>query len=193
MFAGHFGLAALVKAREPEVPLWALLTSSQLLDIAFAPLYLAGIETLTATGSGGYGEQIITAPYSHSLVSALALAGVAGALAAWRWQRRTGVIIAGMVVSHWLLDLVVHHADLALLPGNAGGLPTLGFGLWSAQYVSMGLEAALVATGAALYARMRLGGATTRRALLAGSFVTLLLVATLVPDMLALLQGGQHG
>lgn len=39
MFAGHFGLAAAVKAKAPEVPLWVLMLSTQLPDIVFVPLY----------------------------------------------------------------------------------------------------------------------------------------------------------
>ena len=39
MFAGHFGLAAVVKAKSPKLPLWALMVSSQLLDIIFAAVY----------------------------------------------------------------------------------------------------------------------------------------------------------
>ena len=35
MLAGHFGFAAAVKSREPQVPLWALMLSTQLLDVFF--------------------------------------------------------------------------------------------------------------------------------------------------------------
>ncbi len=35
MFAGHFGLAAVVKAKSPKLPLWALMVSTQLLDVIF--------------------------------------------------------------------------------------------------------------------------------------------------------------
>src|SRR5262245_40217388 len=112
MFAGHFGLAATVKAKEPQVPLWALMLSTQLLDVVFVPLYLAGIETIQPIGRGGYGESIIHANYTHSLVGALLISVVAGLVAGWNWNRRSGLIIAAMVFSHWLLDLLVHRADL---------------------------------------------------------------------------------
>jgi hypothetical protein len=57
MFAGHFGLAAAVKAKAPEVPLWALMVGTQLLDLAFMPLLLSGIETMDQTSHGsGYGQ-----------------------------------------------------------------------------------------------------------------------------------------
>jgi hypothetical protein len=38
MIAGHFGLAAGVKGRERQVPLWALMLATVWLDLVFAPL-----------------------------------------------------------------------------------------------------------------------------------------------------------
>ena len=105
-----------------------------------------GIETLEpAPGtSGGYGSSIIHADYTHSLVGALVLAAVYGLVAAVPWGRRTGAVLAGVVFSHWVLDLVVHRADLPLLPGNAGGLPRLGFGLWQVPAASIVVELLIV-------------------------------------------------
>ena len=45
MTAGHFGFAAAVKSRSEEVPLWALMLSTYLLDIIFIFLASAGIES----------------------------------------------------------------------------------------------------------------------------------------------------
>ena len=70
MFAGHFGVAAAVKSKTPELPLWSLIVSSQLLDIAFIPFSLAGIERMEPVGDGGYGNMMIYAFYTHSLVGA---------------------------------------------------------------------------------------------------------------------------
>lgn len=155
MFAGHFGLAALVKGRAPQVPLWSLLVATQLLDIVFTPLFLAGIERIDPVPgtSGGYGHFVITADWDHSLIGALVISALAGWAAAWRWGRRNGAVIAAVVFSHWLLDLLVHRADLAVLPGNAGGLPRLGLGLWASPAIALALELALVLGGAYLYYR----------------------------------------
>src|SRR5690242_14143094 len=148
MFAGHFGLAAAVKSKQPTVPLWALMLSTQLLDVFFVPLYLMHIETMqpaSGTNGLGYGEAIIHADYTHSLVGALLIALCTG-LIAWRpWGRRGALVIAAVVFSHWLLDLLVHRADLPILPGNLGNLPRLGFGLWATPLVSIVLELLLIA------------------------------------------------
>src|SRR5439155_18766163 len=149
MLAGHFGLAAIVKSREPQVPLWALMLGTQLLDVFFVVLYAVNIEGFTNVPgtNGGYGNLIIHADYTHSLVGALAISIVAMIVAMILWGRRNGLIIGAMVFSHWVLDLVVHRADMPVLPGNAGDLPRLGLGLWSIQWLAAAAELALVLVG----------------------------------------------
>src|SRR5262245_8938668 len=156
MIAGHFGLAAGVKAWAPRLPLWALMLSTFLLDVVFIVLNVAGLEYITPADPArptGYGSALIHAYYTHSLIGALLIAAVAGTLAGWRWGQRGGIVIAIVVFSHWVLDLLVHRADLPLLPGNAGNLPLLGFGLWQIPMVSALLEFALNLAGAYLYYR----------------------------------------
>jgi len=108
LFAGHFGLAAAVKAKEPQIPLWTLMLSTQLLDVVFVPLFLTGVETMDPVAGEGYGEQLIHADYTHSLVGALLIAIVAGFFTMRAWGKRSGLIIAAVVYSHWILDLLVH-------------------------------------------------------------------------------------
>jgi hypothetical protein len=171
MIAGHFGLAAAVKAGRPAIPIWTLMLATAWLDVVFVPLYLSGIETVDGAG---YGGGVIHADYTHSLVGALVLAALFGAVAS-HWlgreaattgasplaggsatrnpRKETGLILGGVVFSHWLLDLVVHRADLPILPGNAGDLPTFGFGLWRLPAVSAVVELLMLAIGIGLYWR----------------------------------------
>jgi len=138
--AGHFGLAAAVKAKEPQVPLWSLMLATAWLDVLFVPLYIAGIERIEpapGTGGTGYGEGVIYADYTHSLVGALALGLLFGLIAAVPWGRRTGAV----------------RGDMPILPGNLGDLPRLGFGLWQIPLAAAAAELALVAIGAVLYGR----------------------------------------
>ena len=156
MVAGHFGLAAAVKAKQPQVPLWSLMLATAWLDVLFVPLYIAGIERIEpapGTGGTGYGEGVIYADYTHSLVGALALGLLFGLIAAVPWRRRTGVVLGAVVFSHWVLDLLVHRGDMPILPGNFGDLPRLGFGLWQIPLAAAATELALVAIGAVLYGR----------------------------------------
>lgn len=178
MVAGHFGLAAIVKARTPATPLWALMLATQWLDVVFVPLFVAGIERIepVAGTRGGYGEGIIYADYTHSLAGAIALSLIFGAVAAWRWGSRSGSVLGGVAFSHWLIDLVMHRADMPILPANAGGWPRLGFGLWRFPTASIVAELLLVIVGFAMYrgAAVRVAGdvsSTIRTAQLASLIV----------------------
>lgn len=149
MIAGHFGLAAGTKTGASQVPLWSLMLASVWLDIVFGLLATFGIEEIVA--GDGYGEAIIHAEYTHSLVGAVVLSVLLGAVASRWWGQRTGLVLAAVAFSHWLLDLVVHRADMPILPGNAGDLPRLGLGLWEVPEAAVVLEALLVLIGTYLY------------------------------------------
>jgi hypothetical protein len=208
MFAGHFGLAAGVKAidvalrrkgktdaiapsapQRQSVPLWALMLSTQLLDVIFALLLIPGTETFG--GASGYGQGWIRAYYSHSLAGALLIAIVAGTLAGRWWGRQGGLLIGATVFSHWLLDLLVHRPDLPLLPGNIGNFPLLGFGLWNTPAISIALEALLIVSGAAFYlsslfARTAHQPRGRRQALFTGGVMSGLLILALVSSVLGI-------
>jgi membrane-bound metal-dependent hydrolase YbcI (DUF457 family) len=155
MIAGHFGFAAAVKSREPEVPLWGLMLATQWLDVLFVPLVVAGIEGFTPVPgmSEGYGRVIIHADYTHSLLGALVIAALYGGAFAVRRGKRVGVVLGAVVFSHWLLDLLMHRADMPLLPGGAGNFPRLGFGLWRLPALAGIVELVLVVVGSGLYWR----------------------------------------
>jgi hypothetical protein len=189
--AGHFGLAAGVKAREQQAPLWALMLATAWLDVLFGPLFAMGIETLEVLPGGGYGNVVIHADYTHSVVGAAIIAAVFGLVTAVPWGRRIGIVLGAVVFSHWLLDLVVHRADMAILPGDIGGLPRLGLGLWKVPAAAALLELAIIAVGSYLYwrAAVTAAGAAGRdgvgRAHVLGGLVFGAGVAVLALDLLA--------
>jgi hypothetical protein len=196
MTSGHFGFAAGVKSVAPKVPLWALMLGTYLLDIGFIVLVAAGLESFSPLDPAhpAYGEIVIRAYYSHSLAGALLIAAVSGWLAVWKWGERAGFVIGAVVFSHWILDLIVHRPDLPILPGNLGGLPLLGFGLWRLPAVSAGVELALALGGAYLYYRIALTasapvgdkGARRIRPLVAAGVTGLLIVLLLIVDVFQL-------
>ena len=194
MIAGHFGFAAGVKSRTPATPLWALMLACQWLDVVFVPLLLAGVERLEAlpgTKPGAYGGAVIHADYTHSLVGALVLSAVFGAVAGLRYGSRSGTVLGLVSMSHWVLDLLMHRADMPILPGNAGDLPRLGFGLWRSPVASAIVELALVVWGGAVYwqaARHVAGGDAplVKRANLCGAFAIAAGILTLGLNLLGL-------
>jgi hypothetical protein len=193
MVAGHFGFAAVVKARERQAPLWALMLACQWLDVVFVPLFAAGVERITpvAGTAGGYGQVIITADYTHSLVGALALSAIFGLAAARPWGRRNGVVLASVAFSHWVLDAIVHRGDMPILPGDAGHLARVGFGLWRIPSAAIAAELVLIAGGAFVYwraakAAARSAGQDTRIATFAGASVLTAGLVTLTLNVFGL-------
>jgi len=181
VIAGHFGLAAAVKAREPRLPLWTLMLATAWLDILFVPLLLAGRESIeNAPGfAPGYGSLLIHADYTHSLLGAVLLSILLGVVLGWRWGRRAALLIMAVAFSHWVLDLVVHRADMPILPGNAAHWPELGFGLWRIPALSAVAELALIVAGSTAYwraardAAIRAGRSSLMPAHVSGAFVLL--------------------
>lgn len=196
MVAGHFGLAAGVKKIAPRLPLWSLLLATFFLDVVFIFFAAGGLEQITPVDPANpnvYGGSLIQAYYTHSLVGALLISAIAGLLAAWRWGKRGGYVIAGVVFSHWILDLIVHRPDLPILPGNLGNLPLLGFGLWGYPIVSAIVELILVIGGIWFYYRAAMQAAEVsanqeqrRRAIISTIGVAILLLLLLTASVLGL-------
>lgn len=194
MIAGHFGFAAGVKGKAPAVPFWALMLATQWLDVIFVPLLVLGVERLqpiTGAKPGAYGAAVIHADYTHSLVGAMALSALLGAMFLRRHGGRTALVLGLVSLSHWFLDLPFHRADMPILPGGAGDLPKLGFGLWERPAVSAAVELLIVLAGGAMYwrAAARVAGpdpALRKRARLCGAAVLVAGVLTLGLNLLGI-------
>lgn len=156
MFLGHWALGLAGKRIAPAISLGTLFFAAQFADLLWPTLVLAGVERfeirpgLTAVTPLDF----VSYPWSHSL---LAMAGW-GLLVAlgWRLVRGrsatflAGATLAGLVVSHWLLDFVTHRPDLPLAPGAS---PRVGLELWSSLPLSLAAELGLLAVGVGLYRR----------------------------------------
>jgi hypothetical protein len=114
-------------------------------------------------------------PISHSLVGALGWS-VAFAAVHFAVRRRGKVafLLGAGVLSHWVLDLLVHRPDLPVVPGRG---PYLGMGLWNFPAVAIAVEALLYGLGVRVYLRAtRANGGKTG---LYGLFALLLLLPIL--------------
>lgn len=190
MITGHFGLAAGVKKIVPRIPLWSLLLATFWLDIIFTVLSIFGLESFTAMNPAKpvYGEVIISAYYTHSLLGAILISAITGWLASLRWKKDGGWVIGAVVFSHWILDLLVHRPDLPILPGNLGNLPLLGLGLWQYPRLSGTIELVLAIGGAILYwvGAAKLKRVQRGRALTASIITATLLLLLFVTNVLGL-------
>ncbi len=139
MFIGHFA-PAMVAAAHPKAPgLGTLFVAGQLVDFGFFGLALLGIEKFRIVPGTTVMNplDLYHMPYTHSLLGSGIWALAFGLLIWLVTRNRAGAVIGGLVVlSHWLLDLLVHAPDLTL----AGTAPKFGLGLWNYPAVTMPLE-----------------------------------------------------
>ena len=154
MFVGHYGVSFAARRSAASVPLWVLFIAVQLLDVAWAPLVLLGVEKVRIVPgiTASNPLDLYYMPYTHSLVAALLWS--AGAFVIYRLAMRAGntaaaLVVAGAVFSHWVLDFVVHRPDLPLYD-NAN---KVGLGLWNLPALVFASEAALLFGGMWLYFR----------------------------------------
>ena len=153
MFIGHFaiGLAARKVAKLPSLAM--LFIAVQFLDLIWPIFVLLGMEHLSIDP----GNTAITPlnfeyyPYSHSLLMAI-FWGLLLALVYWLFtkNKQGSWILAGLVLSHWVLDLITHRPDLPLTPF---GEVKLGLGLWNYPLAAISVEFAIFLLGAYWYFR----------------------------------------
>jgi hypothetical protein len=90
-------------------------------------------------------------PYTHSLLFAAMWAVAFGTVYYLiRRDSRASVITAFAVLSHWVLDTVVHSPDLLLIPG---GDLRIGFGVWNSIPATLAIEITMFAAGIIIYLR----------------------------------------
>ena len=153
MFIGHYAVGLAAKRLEPSLSLPVLLAAPQVLDLLWPVFVLLGIEHVEiAPGDTAFTPlRFASYPWSHSLVMAIIWGVAFGAIVRARGgSLRGAVIVAALVVSHWVLDVASHRPDMPLWPG---GGPLLGLGLWRSVPATLLVEIGMYAAGVALYAR----------------------------------------
>jgi hypothetical protein len=141
-----------VRSKAPRIPLAALVAAAFGLDLLWPIFLLIGLETVRIDpGNTAFTPvDFVSYPWTHSLLMSVAWGALAGAIAASLLKNRNaGLLIAAVVVSHWLLDFLTHRPDLALWPGG----PKFGLGLWNSVPATIVVEGALFALSVWLYAR----------------------------------------
>jgi hypothetical protein len=142
MFAiGHAATALVVKRAYPSVPMMPILISVQAMEFAWVALNYLGIERTTT-------EPVVRSvadlhleymPWSHSVATP-----VVAALAVWLviekgfGRAALGWAVGIGIVSHLILDLLMHDHDIVLWPGLAS--PKLGTGLYEAPFAAFVVE-----------------------------------------------------
>lgn len=153
MFIGHFAAAMAVKPQAPRASLGWLFAATQLPDLLWPVFLLLGWEQVRiAPGDTAFTPLAFTHyPWSHSLLMDVVWGALLGALYFARSRDRRGaVVVAALVVSHWILDAIAHRPDLPLVPGDAR---RVGLGLWNSVPATLVVELALFGVALAMYLR----------------------------------------
>ncbi len=136
MFVGHYAVSLALKRVDKNVSLGMLFLAVQFVDILFFPFVLMGIERFNLVEN--YTEsthfELVFMPYTHSLFASLLWA--AAVYIVFRFlllkkavnKNKLAIVMGVAVLSHWLLDLIVHTPDLPLLSDSS---TKVGFGLWN--------------------------------------------------------------
>jgi membrane-bound metal-dependent hydrolase YbcI (DUF457 family) len=154
MFIGHFGAGLGAKRFAPTLSLGSLFLASQWIDLIWPFLLLLGAEHVVIDP----GNTVVTPldftdyPITHSLLAVVIWGVLLGSVYyLFKKNLKNALWIAGLVCSHWFLDLIVHRPDLPLLPG---GELKVGFGLWNSLVATLIIEGSVFALGIMLYLKV---------------------------------------
>jgi hypothetical protein len=153
VFIGHFALGFAAKRIAPRTSLGTLFAAAEFADILFPILVLLGWESAGfVSGTNPFlALKLDRYPISHGLLALIAWGVVVALLYQWRRDYARGaVVVALLVVSHWVLDFITHRPDMPLYPGGAA---RVGLGLWSSTAGTIVVEGLLFVAGVWLYAR----------------------------------------
>jgi membrane-bound metal-dependent hydrolase YbcI (DUF457 family) len=195
VFIGHYALGLAAKPVAPRTSLGTLFAAPTLADLLWPLFLLLGWEhaRMLPDPNPFLGLWLDDFPISHSLLTLIGW----GVLFGFLYRARTGyargaVVVALLVVSHWVLDFVTHRPDMPFYPGSA----EVGLGLWNSVAGTLVVEGLLFIVGVGIYVRNtqprdRVGryGFWALIVVLAGSYVSSLF-APPPPNMTALAIGG---
>lgn len=153
MFIGHFGAAMMAKKWAPAASLGTLLLAQQMADALWPIFFLTGIEQARVVPGimAANHLDLIRMPWSHSLLMLIVWGAAFAAIHyAARRDARTALALGGLVVSHWLLDVIAHRPDMQLAPGIE---QRFGLRLWDSLPATIAVETGMFLAGIYIYMR----------------------------------------
>ena len=151
MFIGHNALAFAAKRAAPRTSLGVLTAAAVFLDLVWPVFLMLGIEHVEIRRGATRMTPLVFSdyPWTHSVVTGIGWS-ILFAIVYFAVSRygRGALVVGLLVISHWVLDFVVHVPDLPLYPG---GGPKFGLGLWNQPIVAIGIESFLMAVGILIY------------------------------------------
>ncbi len=154
MFIGHFAVGFAAKKLTPKISLGTLFLSVQLVDLLWPAFLILGWERVRIDPGNTVATPLdfYDYPITHSLVGTACWALILGtAYYLFRHYLRGALVLGAGVLSHWVLDAIVHRPDLPILPRIG---PYVGLGLWNSLIGTVTVELGLFVLGVALYTQL---------------------------------------
>lgn len=187
---GHVAVAIGAAGAAPRVNAGWLVFAACLADFLLGIFAFLGLEHATVPQNYASKHYLLfTFPYSHGLLPLLIwglLLGLLVSLLHPSTRQQVLLVIAALVVSHFLLDGLVHVAGLPLAGENS---PKLGLGLWRNLPLELTLETVMTLLGAALFWRTASSSALSRYGVI---LVTLIVLALTWSQLSAVTPPDQH-
>ncbi len=175
MGVGHIAVAIGAARAAPRVNAGWLVFAALLADFLLGVFAYFGLEHSTVPADFASKHYLLfTFPYSHGLLPLLVWGALLGLTVAWphrSTRQRVFFVIAALVVSHFILDGLVHVAGL---PVAGESSPKLGLGLWRNMPLELTLETLMTLVGAALFWKAASRSAVSRYGVI---LVTLIVMA----------------
>ena len=153
MFVGHYAVGLAAKKFAPRTSLGVLIAAPILLDLLWPIFLLIRWEQVSIVPNSNpfLRLEFDSYPISHGLVAVIGWATLFAAIYFGIARYLAGAITIWIgVVSHWVLDYVVHRPDLPLYVGSSR---LLGLGLWNHPRITVAVELVMFAAGILIYLR----------------------------------------
>ena len=179
MGVGHVAVAIGAAKAAPRVNAGWLVFAALLADFLLGIFAYFGLEHATVPPDFASRHYFLfTFPYSHGLLSLILWGVLLGLLISLPYgsaRQRVFFVIAALVVSHFILDGIVHVAGLPLAGENS---PKLGLGLYRNLPVELTLESVMTLIGAVLFWQVASRSALSRYGVILVTLVVLALTWT---------------
>ena len=151
MFIGHYAAGLAAKKIDNRPSLGTMLMAAQFIDLLWPIFLILGIEKVEIEpGNTAFTPLNFTHyPWSHSLTATVCWALLFGVVYYFISKNKKGsMLLALLVLSHWLLDYFTHRPDLPLTFSET---QKVGLGMWNNKILTLVTESLLFVAGIIIY------------------------------------------